>query len=78
MDEDREYLLDIPGRVPDPRLPPPGCLFAPRCAFALNRCWQEHPPLVEASARHLLRCYNPQPYAAVERLTHARVAGPTE
>jgi oligopeptide/dipeptide ABC transporter ATP-binding protein len=74
MDEEREYLLDIPGRVPDPRVPPPACLFAPRCPYALNRCWQEHPRLEEESAGHVLRCWNPQPFEVVERLQRARAA----
>jgi oligopeptide/dipeptide ABC transporter ATP-binding protein len=68
LDEEREYLVDIPGRVPDPRVPPPACLFAPRCPFALDRCWQEHPQLEEDSAEHLLRCWNPQPFEAIERV----------
>jgi oligopeptide/dipeptide ABC transporter ATP-binding protein len=74
MDEEREYLLDIPGRVPDPRVPPPACLFSPRCPFALNRCWQEHPRLEEDSAEHLLRCWNPQPFEVVEELERAQAA----
>jgi peptide/nickel transport system ATP-binding protein len=77
MDEEREYLLDIPGRVPDPRAPPPACLFAPRCPFALNRCWQEHPHLEEESGEHLLRCWNPQPVEVVERLERAQAAEPS-
>jgi oligopeptide/dipeptide ABC transporter ATP-binding protein len=68
LDEEREYLVDIPGRVPDPRVPPPACLFAPRCPFGLDRCWQEHPQLAEDSAGHLLRCWNPQPFEAIERV----------
>jgi oligopeptide/dipeptide ABC transporter ATP-binding protein len=74
LDEEREYLLDIPGRVPDPRLPPPGCLFAPRCAFRLDRCWQERPSLERSGDGHLLRCWNPQPYNEVERLAEASPA----
>jgi oligopeptide/dipeptide ABC transporter ATP-binding protein len=68
LDEPREYLVDIPGRVPDPRVPPPACLFAPRCPFALDRCWQEHPQLAEDTAEHLFRCWNPQPFEAIERV----------
>jgi len=75
LDEEREYLLDIPGRVPDPRLPPPGCLFAPRCPFCVERSWTEHPPLVEETTGHLLRCWNPQPFEAVEALEARRAAG---
>ena len=61
---DRKHLYTIPGRVPDPRLPPPACLFAPRCPYALSRCWQEHPDLVPENER-LLRCWNPQPFTAL-------------
>jgi oligopeptide/dipeptide ABC transporter ATP-binding protein len=61
---DRKHLYTIPGRVPDPRALPPACLFAPRCPYALNRCWKEHPEL-ETSNGHLLRCWNPQPYTAL-------------
>jgi peptide/nickel transport system ATP-binding protein len=74
MDEEREYLVDIPGRVPDPRVPPPACLFAPRCPYALNRCWQEHPPIAKESAGHLLRCWNPQPFEALERLERVQAS----
>ena len=65
LGDEREYLLDIPGRVPDPRVPPPACLFAPRCPYELDRCWQEHPRLGEETADHVLRCWNPQPFAAL-------------
>lgn len=41
-------LLSIPGKIVDPQEPPPGCPFAPRCAFVRNECsaknyscWQE-------------------------------------
>ena len=72
MDEDREYLVDIPGRVPDPRLLPPACLFAPRCPYAIDRCWQEPPRLEQAKPSHLLRCWNPQPFAQIEKLERER------
>jgi oligopeptide/dipeptide ABC transporter ATP-binding protein len=62
---DRKRLYTIPGRVPDPRLPPPACLFAPRCPYALSRCWQEHPVLLPEDER-LLRCWNPQPFTALQ------------
>jgi peptide/nickel transport system ATP-binding protein len=76
---DRKHLYTIPGRVPDPRVLPPACLFAPRCPYALRRCWREHPEL-EATAkadrgdagaqsdRHLLRCWNPQPFTALQAI----------
>jgi peptide/nickel transport system ATP-binding protein len=66
IEEEREYLIDIPGRVPDPRVPPPACLFAPRCPYGVDRCWQEHPRLEREAGDHRLRCWNPQPFEALE------------
>ena len=39
-------LRAIPGAVPDPVRPEPGCPFAPRCAQAEARCARTVPPLV--------------------------------
>ena len=41
---DRRTLEVIPGSPPDLREPPPGCRFAPRCAFAMDVCSVEVPP----------------------------------
>jgi peptide/nickel transport system ATP-binding protein len=41
---DRRTLDVIPGSPPDLRHPPPGCRFAPRCAFAMPVCTEEVPP----------------------------------
>ncbi len=67
---DRKHLYTIPGRVPDPRVLPPACLFAPRCPYALRRCWQDHPEL-EETAGHTLRCWNPQPFIALRAVEPA-------
>ena len=41
----RRRLAEIPGIVPRLREPIIGCAFAPRCAFAVERCRVEAPPL---------------------------------
>jgi peptide/nickel transport system ATP-binding protein len=41
---DRRTLDTIPGSPPDLREPPPGCRFAPRCAFAMEICSEVVPP----------------------------------
>ncbi len=41
---DRRALEVIPGSPPDLRHPPPGCRFAPRCAFAMPVCSEVVPP----------------------------------
>ena len=43
---DRRTLEVIPGSPPDLRRPPPGCRFAPRCAFAMDVCRTDVPPEV--------------------------------
>ncbi len=43
---DRRTLDVIPGSPPDLRNPPPGCRFAPRCAFAMDVCREVVPPEV--------------------------------
>ncbi len=43
---DRRALEVIPGSPPDLRDPPPGCRFAPRCAFAMAICSEVVPPEV--------------------------------
>jgi oligopeptide/dipeptide ABC transporter ATP-binding protein len=50
----------IPGRPPDPIDPQPGCPFAPRCAYARERCHGEAPPLVAAATPdHEYACWYP-------------------
>jgi peptide/nickel transport system ATP-binding protein len=52
-------LATIPGRPPDLVNPPTGCKFAPRCAYAQDRCREEEPPLVETTPGHEYRCWFP-------------------
>ena len=66
MNTTRTFLLDIPGRVPDPRAFPPACHFAPRCRNQLERCWQEMPRLESIDPQHELRCWNPTPLSDIE------------
>ena len=37
--------IALPGEVPDPQAPPPGCPFSPRCALAIEECNAAIPPL---------------------------------
>jgi oligopeptide/dipeptide ABC transporter ATP-binding protein len=53
-------LTPIEGNPPDLERPPVGCPFAPRCAWRVDACWREMPPLVpHGAAAHLLACHNP-------------------
>ena len=49
-------LEPIPGAPPLMSQPPPGCRFAPRCAFAIGACSASIPELVSVGAGHQARC----------------------
>jgi dipeptide transport system ATP-binding protein len=51
-------LATIPGMVPGLHDRPGGCLFAPRCSFADDRC-QAQPPLLRALPASRVRCHYP-------------------
>jgi peptide/nickel transport system ATP-binding protein len=53
----RPRLQEIPGIVPALNRPIAGCAFAPRCAFATDRCRAEPPPLVQSSPGHAVACW---------------------
>jgi peptide/nickel transport system ATP-binding protein len=53
----RKRLQEIPGMVPSMREAIAGCIFAPRCAHATERCRREYPPLEVKSAGHMVACW---------------------
>ena len=57
----------IPGTVPSPYALPPGCVFAPRCAYSTEACAAARPPLVEAHPGHSTRCIRWSELAAGHR-----------
>lgn len=50
-------LHPIDGRVPSPDNLPDGCIFSPRCEFARENCFTEHPQLEEVIPGHQARCF---------------------
>ena len=52
-------LEAIPGAVPHPLNLPKGCIFAPRCKYATEKCMNEEPKLELAEDNHLIRCFYP-------------------
>lgn len=53
----QQPLCAIPGNVPSPLNPPPGCSFEPRCTHAVNGlCDTAMPALEAATSDHLVRC----------------------
>jgi oligopeptide/dipeptide ABC transporter ATP-binding protein len=59
LDEPRRArLAPIDGQPPDLTRLPPGCAFAPRCAFRVERCTHEVPPLEPVSdTGHVSACW---------------------
>ena len=56
-------LNEIPGMVPSLTNLPPGCAFAPRCQFAIDRCHTDNPPLQEFGS-HWAACWRAAEMAA--------------
>ena len=50
-------LAEIPGMVPSLKEEIAGCLFAPRCGYATERCRREYPPLEEKAPGHFAACW---------------------
>jgi len=55
-DSKRQRIV-LPGDVPSPIHPPPGCPFHPRCPIAEPQCRTEIPALTEISPGHLAACH---------------------
>ncbi len=51
------HLQEIPGMVPALSNLPAGCVFAPRCAFAEDRCRKAYPPYEEKRPGHRAACW---------------------
>ncbi|MBA4601699.1 ABC transporter ATP-binding protein [Thermoactinomyces mirandus] len=64
LDKAKDQALEpIPGSPPDLFLPPPGCLFADRCPYAMNVCYEEMPETTHVSGFHQVRCWLEDPEA---------------
>jgi len=56
-DDSAMKLSAIPGEIPNPRVPPAGCAFHPRCTHMLRGlCDAALPSLEECGPRHDVRC----------------------
>ena len=56
----QERLYTIPGTVPAPGAPHPGCRFCPRCDQGEGDCAASPPPLTHLGGGHLVRCHHPR------------------
>ncbi|PZR92399.1 MAG: dipeptide/oligopeptide/nickel ABC transporter ATP-binding protein [Stutzerimonas stutzeri] len=58
-DRSRRRLHQIPGSVPNIRMLPPGCAFAPRCPAAQPLCREVEPVLADFAPGHAAACHFP-------------------
>ena len=54
--DDRREEIILPGEVPSPLRPPPGCHFHPRCPHSMERCREQAPRLMDVDGR-LVSCH---------------------
>jgi len=53
----KEKLEPIEGFPPDLIHMPQGCAFRPRCKFAVQKCQDEEPPLLQVASEHYSACW---------------------
>ena len=53
----QKRLVPIDGLPPDLLEAPTSCPFAPRCGFAVDRCWEENPVLEPVGPEHAAACW---------------------
>jgi len=55
--DDHKRLFSIEGLPPMLLKKPTACPFAPRCKWAIDRCWEENPTLEEVAPNHRIACW---------------------
>jgi len=65
-------LAEIAGTVPSLLQPIVGCAFAPRCAYATERCRVDYPPLEEKARGHWAACWESERLVADEAVDAAQ------
>jgi peptide/nickel transport system ATP-binding protein len=76
--KDQGRLDTIPGFLPAPGHSLPGCVFAPRCALAEDRCRQAPPPFFAVGDLRQSRCYRHELAPSLPRATPAEVTLPAD
>jgi peptide/nickel transport system ATP-binding protein len=72
--KDTDQLDTIPGFLPTPGHAITGCIFAPRCALAQNRCRESQPPFFPVDQVRTSRCYFHEQAPDLPRGTPASVS----
>jgi peptide/nickel transport system ATP-binding protein len=75
--KDSDRLDTIPGFLPSPGHNMTGCVFAPRCALAQDKCRAAEPPLIPVSDVRTSRCYFHEQAPELPRATPAVIPSAT-
>lgn len=73
--KERKRLIPIEGLPPDLLKKPTQCPFAPRCRFAVEKCWQENPPLQPVAPNHFAACWRWQDIREISTQAEVQVGG---
>ncbi len=73
--KDRNRLDTIPGFLPAPGQAMTGCVFAPRCALAQDRCRSESPPFFDVGDLRTARCFYHDQAPELPRATPSSACG---
>jgi peptide/nickel transport system ATP-binding protein len=72
--KDTDRLDTIPGFLPAPGHNLTGCVFAPRCALAADRCRESSPPFFDVGELRTSRCFFHERAPELPRATPASIA----
>jgi len=75
----RRHRVIVPGDIPSPAAPPPGCRFHTRCPVAIDICRTVDPPLIDIAGKggresHLAACHLAKPGAPLPHLSASSTA----
>jgi peptide/nickel transport system ATP-binding protein len=74
--KDKGRLDTIPGFLPSPGQAATGCVFAPRCGLADERCRVEAPPMTELGDGQRVSCFHHEDAAGLPRATPVEITLP--
>ena len=60
VDEEVDFLYSIEGQPPALDDLPPGCTFASRCPYVMDKCHEEFPPGIKVDEGHVATCWKLQ------------------
>jgi peptide/nickel transport system ATP-binding protein len=75
--KDHGRLDTIPGFLPPPGHSLTGCVFAPRCSIAEDRCRESAPPSFQISPAHTARCFRHEMASDLPRSTPVDLSLPS-